>query len=333
MDRYTARMTAYGNTQRERLVNRLKRDIVVKVPDNPSYKKILLNGEETYLVIDSGTQTYYKKFKSMPQQEIYAGDVVEWANSHWLVVDCDFDDEIYRDGTLNQCNWLLKWQNEVGKIIERWAVVLNASKYNAGVYGNHTITLGTDQIIVRVPVDSETLKLKKSMAKKFFIDYSTENPTTYELTGTANVIGTYDSHGVTDWIFSERAYNATEDDLKYGVCNYHSPTAPSKPDIPTEPPIDETAILNASISGKPELKLGLPRVYTVTFKDENGADVTDIDFAWNVVSDFAVEQTIDGNNIELFVDDDSLIGESFLLSVAVSDKVVAEIEITVVDMF
>ena len=328
MGRYTARMNVHGTTQRERYANRLKQNISNKVASNLSHKSVKLNGEETYLIINSGTQTYYKEFESLPGQDINIGDYVEWANSHWLVTSCDSDDEIYKDGKLEQCNWLLKWQNEKGEIIERWAVIYSASKYNDGTDNGNIITLGSDQLSVQIPVDEESMKLKKSMSKKFFIDCFSADPTAYELTGTGNVVSTYNGHGVTDWIVKECAYTPTEDDLKYGICNYHSPTAPTQP-----PETDETAVLSASISGKTELKLGLPCTYTTTFADENGMEVTDVAFDWSVVSDFEVEQNVNGNKIELYVDDDSLIGESFLLRVLISNSVVSEIEITVVDGF
>ena len=102
MDRYTARMTQHGTTQRERIVNRLKTNLNNKLQDNPSYKSVKLNGEETHLIINTGTQPYYKEFQSLPDQEINIGDYVEFANSYWLVMTCDYDDEVYKDGKLYQ---------------------------------------------------------------------------------------------------------------------------------------------------------------------------------------------------------------------------------------
>ena len=165
MDRYSARMSLRGSTQRERELNRLKSDIIRKAPNSLSYKNVKLNGEPTQLIINTGTQPYYKEFQSLPNQEINIGDYIEWANSHWIVVTCDFDDEIYRDGKLNQCNYLLKWQNELGEIIERWAVIQSASKYNDGTTSNNVISLGSDQLSIIIPLDDESLKLKKSMIK------------------------------------------------------------------------------------------------------------------------------------------------------------------------
>ncbi len=282
-NKYINRITAEGNTQRDRNITRLRNQINNKVFANPSYKSVKINGVETNLIIDSGTQTYYKEFKSLPNQEINIGDYVDFANSKWIVATCDYDDEIYRDGKLYQCNYLLKWQNELGEIIERWSVILSASKYNDGTDGGKIITLGSDQLSVMIPLDKESLKLKKSMGKKFFIDYNTEDPTAYELTGTGNVPDTYNGHGVTSWIVKECAYTASEDDLKYGVCNYKAIDTPTSP----IPPPDETTVSitpHITYKGNAELKIGGNyKTFTGYFEDKDGVQTSDIG-KWEVIS-------------------------------------------------
>ena len=287
MDRYTARMNLHGTTQRERAKNRLIAHLNDRTKHSLSYKDILLNGKKTQLIINSGTQPYYKEFQSLPSQEINIGDYVEWANSHWIVVTCDSDDEIYRDGKLNQCNYLLKWQNELGEIIERWAVIQSASKYNDGTDSNAVITLGSDQLSIIVPIDSETIKLKKSMSKKFFIDGNTEDPTTYELTGTGNVPDTYNGHGITSWIVKECAYTATEDDLKYGVCNYKAVDT-EDPTTPPENPDEMTDLWHMKLKYSTLKVKPLNKKYTVTAHLYDGDDnevTEDVEYEWNVMSD------------------------------------------------
>lgn len=327
MDRYTARMNLHGTTQRERAKNRLIAHLNDRTQHSLSYKDILLNGTETKLMINSGTQPYYKEFQSLPSQEINIGDYVELANSHWIVTTCDFDDEIYRDGKLEQCNYLLKWQNELGEIIERWAVIKSASKYNDGTDANTVITLGSDQLSIIIPLDDEAIKLKKSMGKKFFIDNNIDDPTTYELTGTGNVPDTYNGHGITSWIVKECAYSASEDDLKYGVCNYKDPTTiPSSPQNP-----DESVLLSAKIIGKDTIRYGMERTYSVEFTDNE--NIEDVNFKWNIVSDFCIERSDETKNpVKLYIEDDSAINKPFLLQVIVNDSVVAELEITVTDL-
>lgn len=328
---YNNRLNINGNTNRERHISHLKDVISRKSVDNPSCKDILLNGVKTQLIINSGTQPYYKEFQSLPSQQINIGDYVEWANSYWIVTTCDSDDEIYRDGKLEQCNYLLKWQNELGEIIERNAVISSASKYNDGTTSNNVITLGSDQLSVIIPLDEEAIKLKKSMGKKFFIDSNKEDPTTYELTGTGNVPDTYNGHGITSWIVKECAYTATEDDLKYGVCNYKSVDT-----TPDENP-DETTVLiddvKSIISGNKNLKVGFSRTYTATFTDSESNSVEDVDFSWNIVSDFEVGQVVNGNEIELLVEDEELVDEKFKLQVLVNENVIGEIIITIASIF
>lgn len=332
MDRYEARINLHGTTQRERAKNRLITHLNDRTQHSLSCKDILLNGIKTQLIINSGTQPYYKEFQSLPDQQINIGDYIEWANSHWIVTTCDSDDEIYRDGKLEQCNYLLKWQNELGEIVERWSIIKSASKYNDGTTSNDVLSLGSDQLSVIIPLDEEAIKLKKSMGKKFFIDSNKKDPTTYELTGTGNVPDTYNGHGITSWIVKECAYTATEDDLKYGVCNYKSVDIPSTPD---ENP-DETTVLTdnvkATISGNKNLKVGYARTYTATFTDSEGNIVDDVDFSWNVVSDFEVGQTVNGNEIELLVEDEDCVDSLILLQIIVDDEVISEIEIIVVGL-
>lgn len=331
MDRYTARINLHGTTQRERMVNRTKANLQNKVVDSLSYKTIKLNGIETQLVINEGTQPYYKEFESMPGQEINIGDYIEWANSWWLVTTCDYDDELYRNGKLQQCNYLLKWQNELGEIIERQAVVLSASKYNDGLAESNVISLGSDKLSINIPLDAEALKLKKSMAKKFFIDNNKEDPTAYLLANTGNVADTYNGHGITHWIVEECAYTASEDDLKYGVCDYISPTTPPEED-------DKTTILSSTItgtiSGNKNLKVGFARTYTANLVDEDGNAVEWSDeFKWNIVGDIEVDLTENGNQVELFVDDEDLVDEKFKLALCHEDRMLDEIVMTIVSPF
>ena len=215
----------------------------------------------------------------------------------------------------------------MGDIIERWAVIKSASKYNDGTYGNEIITLGSDQLSIIIPLDDEAKKLKKSMGKKFFIDNNTDDPTAYELTGTGNVPDTYNGHGITSWIVKECAYSASEDDLKYGVCNYKDPT--TIPPSPQNP--DESVFLSAKIIGKDTIRYGMERTYSVEFTDNE--NIEDVNFKWNIVSDFCIERSDETKNpVKLYIEDDSAINKPFLLQVIVNDSVVAELEITVTDL-
>src|SRR5574344_513413 len=311
-DIYNKRLNTNGSTERDRQLERLKTNIEHHAPHSLSYKSILLNGEPCNLIINTGTQPYYKEFETLPGQSINIGDYVDFANKKWLVTTADADDEVYIDGRLEECNWLLKWQNETGEIIERWAVIMSASKYNDGTSGNNVIVLGSDQLSIKIPVDEESLKLKKSMSKKFFIDNDSTNPTAYELTGTGNVPDTYGGHGVTSWIVKECAYSPTADDLKYGVCNYITPTTPSQPTNP-----DETVDLFAHITyaGSDNIRIGgNGKTFTASLTDANGTEDT-MTAIWTITPNNYVTTSQDGNSILVKCEDEDLDGETITISV------------------
>lgn len=334
MDRYSARMNLRGSTQRERELNRLKSDIARKAPSSLSYKDVKLNGEPTQLMINTSTKPYYKEFESLPDQKVLAGDYVEWANSIWLVLNVDCDDEVYTDGNLRQCQHRIFWQRADGTVVSRYAYTENASAYNNGEKGNNTITLQSNQFMVYLPYDEETSELDNG--KRVHMSRSNQKCKPYDLTRPDDITYGFGEKGILNIIFTQTQYNQDTDKLvtlengtQVWICDYIPPSTPL-------PPSDETTILSAVISGNKNLKIGFSRTYTATLTDLDGNAIEwdDSLYGWNVVSDFAVEQNVTENKIKLFVDDESLIGSSFLLQVIKLDDntVVSEVEITVCDV-
>ena len=332
MDRYTARMTQHGTTQRERIVNRLKTNLNNKLQDNPSYKSVKLNGEETNLIINTSTKPYYKEFQSLPDQKILAGDYVEWADSMWLVLNADSDDEVYTDGNLRQCQHRIYWQKSDGTIVSRYAFTENASSYSNGETGNNTITLQSNQFMVYLPYDEETAELDNG--KRVHMSRSNAKCKPYELTRPDDITYGFGEKGVLNIIFTQTQYNqendkliTLEDGTQAWICNYIPISSPTPP---TSNP-NETADLSATISSNGNLKVGFYRAYTAKFTDKNG-DAIDVDasrITWNVDSSFAVEKVEFGNKIKLKVSDDYLVGKSFKLQALVDDTIVAETEIII----
>lgn len=337
-NKYINHITAEGKTQRDRQITRLKNQINNKVGSNPSYKSVKLNGEETNLIINTSTKPYYKEFQSLPDQKILAGDYVEWANSIWLVLNADSDDEVYTDGNLRQCQHRIYWQKSDGTIVSRYAYTENASAYNNGETGNNTITLQSNQFMVYLPYDKETAELDNG--KRVHMSRSNAKCKPYELTRPDDVTYGFGEKGVLNIIFTQTQYNQENDKLitlddgtQAWICDYiDSPTTP--PSEPTTP--DETEDLSATISGTTNLRIGVTRTYTATLSDKDGNAIQwdDTLYNWNVVSDFDVNQSVTENKISLTVEDEDFIDSSFILSVIKLDdgSVIAEIEITVIDV-
>lgn len=338
MDRYSARMNLRGSTQRERELNRLKSDIVRKAPSSLSYKDVKLNGEPTQLMINTSTKPYYKEFESLPDQTVLAGDYVEWANSVWLVLNADCDDEVYTDGNLRQCQHKIFWQKDDGTIVSRYAYTENASAYNNGEKGNNTITLQSNQFMVYLPYDDETAELDNG--KRVHVSRSNAKCKPYELTRPDDITYGFGEKGVLNIIFTQTQYNQDKDKLitledgtQAWICDYIPPSTT----LPPSSPSDETTILKAIISGKSSLKIGFKQSYSVDIydKDNNRLDWDDDLYCWKIISDMNIEQTINENTITLKAINEDCIGSSFLLHCKSKDseEVLGEIEITVTGLF
>lgn len=307
MDRYTARMTQHGTTQREQIVNRLKTNLNNKLQDNPSYKSAKLNGEETHLIINTSTKPYYKEFQSLPDQKILAGDYVEWADSMWLVLNADSDDEVYIDGSLRQCQHRIYWQKADGTIVSRYAYTENASAYNNGEIGNSTITLQSNQFMVYIPYDEETAELDNG--KRIHISRSNAKCKPYELTRPDDVTYGFGEKGVLNIIFTQTQYNQNKDKLitlengtQAWICDYIDFSTPTPPQLSNP---NETADLWIMKIECPNLEIkstGYPKTLTATLcNSKTGEVIPDTVYEWNVQSDISkyISYSVDGNILKL----------------------------------
>lgn len=249
---YKARLKLRGNTARERALYHEKFDVKTNAVESLSCKDCIVGGMAQKLVIDDGTLPYYKEVCSLPDETFNAGQYVEWADTMWLIVSCDWDKEVYTYGKMQQCNWLMKWQNTNGKIIERWAVVNPASKYSNGEKSAVVITVPSNNYIVYLPNDSETLVLP--VDKRIFVDFNVTSPKCYEITRidtvTMSYDGTplprYDGKGCVLLVLTECLYNSDTDRIDLMLCDYINPNNLPQPSSPIE----------ITYSGSPEIRIG-----------------------------------------------------------------------------
>lgn len=247
-----------------------------------------------------------------------SGNLLEFDGDNWICTSSFVFHGLYCKGSFIRCNYILRWQNEDGTIIERPCLVQSAAQYNSGEKGNQTITLGSDQVMIVLPNDKDTVLMDTPLS--FFIDRNTVHPTAYQVTRNDTVPYSDWDEGCINIIATERATGDTDrPDLM--LCDYRQPASTQE-----KPPTDSD--ITCTISGNKSLKCGYPRTYIAKFFDASGNEITNCDFKWNVVSDFAVEQIINDNMIKLLVDDEDYIGSSFLLQV-ITDFVISEIEIIV----
>lgn len=257
-DSYKARVQLRGQTARDRALYYEKRNLAINAPDSLSFKQCKVNGIDQNLIIDDGTLPYYKNVKSLPDETFDAGNYVEWGDSMWLVVSCDWDKEVYTYGKMQQCNYVLKWQDKNANIIERWSVVLSASKYNNGEKYNNIIVVGSNQLMVYLPLDDETLKLRAN--KRLMVDFNTTIPKCYDVTRVDTVTMSYDGiaeprydgKGCILLILSETEFNPDVDNVPLMICDYIDPNSV---------PVPTTPIL-ITYTGSPEIRIGGRKTFT-----------------------------------------------------------------------
>lgn len=300
---YKARVKLRGNTARDRTLFYEKQNLKRNAPDSLSFKNCKVNGVEQSLIIDDGTLPYYKNIKSLPDETFDTGDYVEWADSMWLIVSCDWDKEVYTYGKVQQCNYVLKWQDRDANIIERWSVVLSASKYNNGEKYNNIIVVGSNQLMVYLPLDSETLKLKANL--RLMVDFNTESPKCYDVTRVDTVTMSYDGiaeprydgKGCILLILTETEFNPDVDNIPLMICDY---VDPSSVPVPTAP-------ILITYAGSPEIRVGGRKTFTAE---------TDYDIVFSLVNsaiwDGKITMTQTGNKCVIKIANDSaMVGSAF----------------------
>ena len=299
------------------------------------YNNTLTESKQIQCVIQGNSaDTQLKSMERIglfPIGTVKAGMYIFFENRYWLITGYPSNNKSYEKAVMQLCQYKLRWQNADGEIIERWCNTTSASKYDTGETGNSTIVLTSDNLTLLLPDDDECLDLD---GKRVFIDKRKVNPTkVYKLTRTDGVLYDFgEEHGgVLSFIADKTELNTNTDNQELRICDYIDPTTQSTPEKP-----DETTVLTdnvkATISGNKNLIVGFSRTYTVTFTDAEGNVVDDVDFSWSFVSDFEVGQVVNGNEIELLVEDDEFVDSSILLQIIVDDEVVSEIEITIVGL-
>lgn len=268
----------------------------------------------------------------VPIGTLHSGDYIFFEDEYWIVDGRHGNNKSYEKATLKECQYKLRWQKDDGTIIERWANLTSSSKYDVGENGNNTIILTSNNYLIIIPNDKDSMTLD---GKRVFIDLSDVPEKVFKITRNDDVLFNHHGHGGTlNLIADKTELNKEKDNQELWLCDYIGVSNPITPTTPPSNP-DETAVLNATITGNTNLKVGFSRTYTATLYDANGNEVDwdDSLYSWNMVSDFDVERNVTDNKIELLVDDEELINSSFLLQIITSDnKIISEIQINITDV-
>lgn len=296
------------------------------------YNSDLSESEVIRAVIqDNLADTYLKSTNRVILTQIgtmKAGDYILYEGEYWLAVGRSGNNKWYEKTVIVLCQTYIKWQNKNGKIITRWASFSSASKYDIGEGGNSVIFFESNNYIVLMPLDKDTIMLDD---KRVFIDvnadYGELPRRVFKITRNDDVLYHYHAHGsVIGLIVDRDELNLETDNQELGICDYIAPIEP--PVSPDGDAVHELHLQyrggNSIVSGGNSKKFSC---YALS-SSENPVEMRSL--TWTVTTTEENEDYIhytvnDDLSISIRCDyNEDIIGTQFLLTATLYDHTASE---------
>lgn len=225
-ENYEERMRVRGETRRDTALLREQRTLTDKLRHSLSFHHALVDDAERDVAIINSDNLDTKFIYALPGEDIRHGAYVDWMDQMWLVIEKDYNNEVYTRAKMQQCNYLLKWVDEEHVIHEQWCVVEDGTKYLTGEYEdrNFVVTRGDSRIAITISRNADTAKLGR--LHRFLVDDPLSGyKLAYALTKPLKFAGVYgkdtDSlNGVFKFVLQE--VNTTDDDNReLGIADYY----------------------------------------------------------------------------------------------------------------
>lgn len=253
------------------------------------------------------------KFHTLIDTPIIVGDIIYCSlkKEYYICTESFNIDDIHWEGKLTLCNWILKWQNKNGDILEYPCYDTNATQYNSGEKFNQQVTVGTSQHILTLPYDDNTIQIRSP--QRFILDKDKINPTSFIVTQNDNTSFNFGEKGLVKITVFEHPINRDTDRIDLDICDYIEKTN----DI-SDKNINAKIIYKSLeiISG------GDSQTYIGKFYDIDGNEITDINGKWQIICDFKNELEVNesGSQITIAIDNDDYIDEEFKLMFSNEDN-------------
>lgn len=258
-----------------------------------------------------------------PIGTVKAGQYVYFEGRYWLITGYPGNNHIYEKVTVMLCQYLLRWQDTDANIIERWANITSASKYDVGETGNKVMILASDDFNILIPNDEDSLNID---GKRLFIDQNKKNPIkVFKITRNNDSFYEYGEHGgVLSLIAHRDELNTQTDNKELMICDYISPDDP-------KPPV-KTDILSKIEYTSTDIKVGTSgRKFYAKFMTKDGEEVTDLTPLWTIEADFKDSLVYSTNEdyISIATHNEDLIDRRFKLNLTDITQQASTDEITV----
>ena len=217
---YHARMNTIGQTKRDMMLQHARSSISRRLVDSLAYHTVLIDQIEREVGIINKADLDTKTIVAMPGEKLVHGGLVEYENHKWLITELDVSNEVYERGLMRQCNYILKWTDASGNIIEKWCIVEDGTKYLTGERSEQMMTIGDARISVTIAKDADTAKIVRG--KRFLIDDPTASSIhAYQVTKLNRLFNLYNDRGVYRFILIED-HLTKNDNTELMIADYYS---------------------------------------------------------------------------------------------------------------
>lgn len=248
-------------------------------------------------------------FQTLFDSPVSVGDVIydSIADEHLICTESFNINDVHWQGKFTLCNWILKWQNKNGDVLEYPCHDINSTQYNSGEQSNKQFTIGSSQHMVTLPYDENTVALKHP--QRFFLDRDAEHPTSFMVTQNDTTSYNYGKKGIVKVTLLESPHNPETDRMDLGICDYIDKDA-----IAVDNANDKFASKSVISYKTTVIKSGgSSQTFAGSFFDENGDEVFGIVPHWKIICDFsnALQVEESGNRLIISIDDDRYVDEEF----------------------
>lgn len=221
---YKTFLSLNGKTEQERAINGIHRDINTLLPGNPSYKTVLLNGEERHLNIVAGSSNMIKNISAMPGEELSVGNHILYCGENYYVTECTKNDGVYAYGEMTQCTDVVNFISPYDGSIQTYPViVVNTTKFNTGETPNKRLTLPSGQYAMYIPMDEHTIRIDNDF--RIMLDKRKDYPSCYRVTYVdTSTYGYGDS--LLNIVLLQTELNPERDNIELMIADYY----PVKPE-------------------------------------------------------------------------------------------------------
>lgn len=315
---YKGYLGVNGSDLRERNICNSKEDMRRTAVNSPDYHpNALRNGIRQPMLFTRGGENHQYNIICMPDDELFAGDLIDAFGEKWLVMEARADATTHKTGRMMQCNHLFRFQNFSSDIVEVWGII-DQSGYSSTITGTNQMQKSEEQVAMYLPYNEDTAKL--------YVDKRLASHIGYDQTGNI-ILNTYritsmnpdaNSFNRCDHLLTVKAirdvYSESSDNVELMICDYITPV-----EYPAGQP--DSKLLPCRIQGKPELMLSRTRTLAPLFYQSDGVTPAESATAvWTCPEVSGITFEINNNRLLMRASNDSsLIGTAFEVMLSDAD--------------